>query len=188
MKKTLSILGLFSCLALIQIAMPVSMIVRREIVLCSGRQFRFRTAPVDPYDAFRGRYVALRIEEGRAPIAGGVKLIRNQKVYAHVKEDDKGFARIVSVGVVRPDGDAYIQAKVKYVRGTEVQLRLPFDRYYMDEKSAPAAEAAYRKHSRRGSKDAYVTVRVKSGFAVVEELYVNEKPILEFIKDNSNDI
>ena len=52
------------------------------------------------------------------------------------------------------------------------------------EKAAPAAERAYRKHSRKDSKDAYVTVRIKSGFAVLEELYVGEKPILEFIKQN----
>ena len=185
MKKTPYVLILFSCLALIQIATPVSMIARREMTLRNGRQFRFRTAPVDPYDAFRGRYVALRIENGLVPVADDVKLVRNQKVYAHIKEDEEGFAKIVSVGIERPDGDAYLQARVlsRYARGNKVRLHLPFDRYYMDEKVAPAAETAYRRHSRRGRRDTYVAVRIKSGFTVIEELYVGGKPILEFIQD-----
>ena len=184
MKKTPYVLILFSCLALIQIATPVSMIARREMTLRNGRQFRFRTAPVDPYDAFRGRYVALRIENGLVPVAEGVKLVRNQKVYAHIKEDKEGFAKIVSVSIERPEGDAYLQARVsRYARRNKVRLHLPFNRYYMDEKDAPAAETAYRRHSRRGRRDAYIAVRIKSGFAVIEELYVGGKPILEFIQD-----
>lgn len=183
MKKTLHI-GLFSCIALIQIAVPVWMIAHREMTLHNGRQFRFRTAPVDPHDAFRGRYVALSIENNKAPVAGSVKLIPNQKVYANIEEDDQGFARIVSITVDRPKGDAYIQTEVDHVQDNEVYFRLPFDRYYMDEKAAPAAEVAYQKYS--GRVDAYVTVRVKSGFAVIEELYVGGKPVLEFVQERRN--
>ena len=187
MKKTVGILGLFTCLAFVQIATPVSMIVRREVTLREGRQWRFRTKPVDPYDAFRGRYVALRIAEDTAPIPKEVKLVRNQKVYTLLKEDEKGFAKITGVSVKRPPGDAYLQAKVSYVQGKKVHLRLPFNRYYMEEEKAPAAETAYRKHSQRKSRDAYITVRVKAGFAVVEELYVGGKPILEFIQSEEKD-
>ncbi len=185
MRKRQYVLGLFFCLALIQIAVPVSMIIRREITLRHGLQFRFRTAPVDPYDAFRGRYIALRIENNKFPIAEeGVELIRNQKVYAYIKEDDKGFAKIVSVSVERPDGDVYLQTRVRYmVNDKEVSLNFPFDRYYIDEKLAPVAESAYFRHSQRNSHDAYITVRVKSGFGVLEELYIGDKPVLEFIKE-----
>ena len=36
------------------------MIIRRELTLRRGRVCRFLTAPVDPYDAFRGRYFVNR--------------------------------------------------------------------------------------------------------------------------------
>lgn len=49
-------------LCVIQLAVPAFMIVRREHALSMGRAFKFRTAPVDPYDAYRGRYVALNFE------------------------------------------------------------------------------------------------------------------------------
>ena len=182
MRKNLLVLGLFSCLALAQIAAPISMIARREVVLRDGAQYRFRTAPVDPYDAFRGRYVALAMEENKAPVPSGVKLGYGQKVYAHIEQDDQGFAKISRVTMERPSGDAYLAVHVRRVRKDHVSLSMPFDRYYMEEKAAPAAEAAYRKHSTRESKNAYVTVRIKNGFAVLEELYVDGKPISEMIK------
>lgn len=49
---------------------------------------------------------------------------------------------------------------------------------------APAAESAYRAYSGREERDAYVTVRVLNGFAVLEELYVASVPICEFIRKN----
>lgn len=182
MKKNLYIIGLFSCLALIQIATPVSMIVRREITLRNGVQFRFRTAPVDPYDAFRGRYVALRMEQDKVAISKGLKLQRNQRVYALLREDGQGFAEIFKLEVNLPKISPYLEVDVRYVSGAHAYLRLPFDRYYMEEKAAPIAEAVYRKYSSQNKRDAYVTVRIKSGFAVLEELYVGGEPISEFIE------
>lgn len=179
------IIGLFSCLILIQIVIPVSMIIKREAVLKNGKQFKFKTAPVDPFDAFRGRYVALRIESDSAPNSGN-KFISGQKVYAHIALDEQGFAFFSGITTKRPKGVDYLTTTTRYVYydNDKVFLNLPFDRYYMEEKAAPAAEAAYRKHSRQGNKDAYITVRVKSGFAVLEELYVGGKPILEFIQQS----
>lgn len=66
MRKNLIIL-LFAILALAQIASPLSMIVKRELVLKNGIPFRFKTIPQDPADPFRGRYVALRIEASNVP-------------------------------------------------------------------------------------------------------------------------
>jgi len=65
-----------------------------------------------------------------------------------------------------------------------VYVQFPFDRYYMDEHAAPAAEAAYREHSRGEVRDVYVTVRVKDGNAVVEELFIAGMPIREFLRKN----
>ena len=177
------ILGLFCCVAAAQLAVPAAMILRRETTLHEGRLFKFRTAPVDPYDAFRGRYVALSIEGLDVPVPSGVELTRNQRVYVRIEEGEDGFAKLASITLDRPDGDAYVQARTAWPRSGTVRLRVPFDRYYMDEEDAPEAERAYREHSGRGKRDAYVAVRVKKGFAVIEELYVGGEPIGEFVED-----
>lgn len=184
MNKLKYSLGFFAVLALAQISVPVYMIWHRETTLRDGRQFRFQTAPVDPYDAFRGRYVALQMAQNSAPISGHEKFAFNQKVFAHLEEDDKGFARIFKVTSEQPAGDAYVQCRVSTITDSVVYLQFPFDRYYMDEAAAPAAEAAYFAHSRREVQDVYVMVRVKAGFAVAEELYIAGMPIREFLQKN----
>ena len=177
-------LGLFFLLVLFQLGTPLAMIVKRESVLKTGEHFRFKTAPVDPYDAFRGRYVALRLEADRVPVPEGLDLNYGQKVYAHIVVDEKGFAKFSTVSIARPEGIPYIEASGR-IQGKNVQLDLPIDRYYMEEKAAPAAEKLYRKNSTRDKQNTYVTVRVKDGYVVIEGLYISGQKIEDAIKNGS---
>ena len=178
-------LGLFLCLALAQLAVPASIIVRRELILHYGRQYRFLTAPVDPYDPFRGRYVALNLPANMAPTLPGIQLTSGQGVYALLTEDAAGFATIASLSLTPPGGDTYFQTSVKYVSGDRVHIAIPFDRYYTDEHLAPAAERAYQHYSRGQTHEAYITVRVREGLAVLEELYIAGKPLREFLQQEA---
>ena len=82
--------------------------------------------------------------------------------------------------------------RVARVYSGEVRLELPFDRYYMEETLAPEAERAYWdtiRRQRRREDDAgppppqtFVTVRVKDGHAVLEELYIDDRPVREYLK------
>jgi uncharacterized membrane-anchored protein len=178
--------GLFLLLAAAQIAVPAAMIGRHETVLREGRLYKFRTAPVDPADPFRGRYVALAIDENSGPAAEGVQQwLPDQTVYATLAEDSEGFAHIALVMPTPPDGPDYIRARVIYSADNRVHLRLPIDRYYMNEEMAPQAEIAYREHSRMAEQDAYVTVRVKDGDAQIEGLFVAGTPIEEFVRQQA---
>ncbi|MFA6282394.1 MAG: GDYXXLXY domain-containing protein [Candidatus Omnitrophota bacterium] len=181
MKKKL-IISLFCCVALIQLIAPLSMIAKRESVLKNGQQFKFVTAPVDPFDAFRGRYVALRIAKDSVSVPAGTELGRGESVYAHIAVDSQGFATLTTVTISAPKGTPYIQAKIKYILGGKAHLDLFIDRYYMEESAALRAERAYREYSRRGKQDAYVLVRIKNGFAVIEGLYLGDKRIEDVAK------
>src|SRR5205823_4166257 len=57
--KMLRIL-IFGVVALAQLAVPATMVWQRDQTLKQGRIWKFRTAPVDPVDVIRGRYIALR--------------------------------------------------------------------------------------------------------------------------------
>lgn len=182
--KTKTVIGLFLCAAFVQIAVSLSMIAQREIILNRGVQFKFRTVPVDPFDAFRGRYVALRIEGNHLPEPDGIKLKNNQSVFVLIEEDEEGFARLAAI-VPRPYGlQPYIRAKVKNVSGGRVHLKFPVDRYYMEEKSAGQAEESYRRRS--GKRDAYITVRIKGGYAVVESLFVGGRRIEDAVRQEED--
>ena len=186
-KKTLLII--FLCVAVIQIAVPFQMILSREITLDKGKLFRFKTAPVDPFDAFRGRYLALSIEQNVIPLQNNAVFQNGQVVYVHVYEGADGFAKIDWATPLPPSQENdYIEARVKYTNtsSSQVFLQMPFERYYINEKLAPKAEEAYNKANRRGEKNrTYITVYVKSGKAVIDNLYIEDTPIIEYIKKRS---
>jgi uncharacterized membrane-anchored protein len=167
----------------VQLAVPSSMIIGRERVLKHGRLFKFRTAPVDPYDAIRGRYVALRFNTGAVPVPEGSELRYGQNFYVTLTTAADGYAMLADASMTPPDrGSDYLRVRAGYASSTEVTPELPFDRFYMGEKLAPAAEAAYRVHSQRDHGDAYVTVRVADGVGVIENLFIAGRPIDDVVR------
>ena len=105
--------GLFVCAAAAQLSVPAGMIARREATLRDGQRFLFRTEPVDPYDAFRGRYVWLGIEgDDKEPAPAGVELHHGDKVYALIETGEDGFARFTGVACKRPDNPDYVKARM----------------------------------------------------------------------------
>jgi uncharacterized membrane-anchored protein len=173
-------LFLICCAA--QIAVPASMILRHERTLESERAYLFRCAPVDPVDAFRGRYVALSFEQSR--FEGGVveALVPGSTAYATLDVDDEGFAIIVAVDETAPRDLDYLKVLIQHRSGGEVWLELPFDRYYLGESLAPEAERAYA--DRAAGQEAWVSVRVRDDHAVLEELYLAGLPIREFLEQD----
>ena len=47
---------------------------------------------------------------------------------------------------------------------------------------APEAERVYRENSRRGKENAYVTVRVRAGDAALDQLYIDNQPLPEYLR------
>jgi uncharacterized membrane-anchored protein len=180
-------MALLCVVFLAQLSAPISMIFGQERVLRTGTQYKFKTAPVDPYDAFRGRYVALAFENNFVPIAPSVLIENGTRVYAVLAVDPDGFARFDGFELRKPASGDYIETHALWTDEGKLHLNIPFDRYYMREELAPQAELAYREHSSNfGVHDAYVTVRVRFGRAAVEELFIDGKPIYDFLAETPN--
>ncbi len=171
---------IFGIVALIQLSVPASMIWKRQATIKQGRVWKFRTAPVDPADAFRGRYIALGFtadEVLRAKAWQG-----NEKIYAVLKEDSDGFAQVESLSSTPIGGDNVIKVESGYWNDHVQNIVFPFNRYWITEKLAPDAERAYRENSRRGKENAYVTVRVRNGDAALEQLYIDNQPLADYLR------
>ncbi len=183
MKKTWIFIA-FAVLAILQIGVCAARIIKWEDILRTGTQIRLRTTPVDPYDAFRGRYVALDFEEETVPAELGPDLQWGDEVYAVFREDEAGFARIDELRKDQPAAGNYLRIKVSYLHPTREQIHLefPFRRFYLKETIAPAAEQAYQARSRDNKRSAYVTARLKNGYGVLEDLMIEDQPIAEFIR------
>jgi uncharacterized membrane-anchored protein len=167
----------FILVALVQLAVPASLIWKREQTLRHGSVWKFRTAPVDPVDAFRGRYVSLQFEMETQEISPPPNSDSGQKVFVVLRSNAEGFAEIDQVLPARPAGDDFIEAQL-----SGVTVSLPFDKYWVTERDAPAAEAAYRAQSRRDKKNAFVTVRVFRGDAAMEQLFLDNQPLAEYLR------
>jgi hypothetical protein len=180
------ILALLAAIVAAQLAVPAWMILRCELVLRNGTALRFRTAPVDPYDAFRGRYVALGFDVQNVPCRSTFR--PNQPLYVLTETDTNGFARLVRAAHAPDAPGTWLKVSARRwspMSGATVAVDLPFDRFYMDEFQAPEAERAYRSATwrRAGERQpGWLQVRVFRGMAVPEELYVDGKPVRETIR------
>lgn len=176
----------FALLVLLQLWAPASMIFQKESVLKSGKVFKFRTAPVDPNDPFRGKYISLRFDENSYYASGTDKWEQGQKLFVHIKNDDKGFAKIHAVSNEAP-GDSldFIVAKLDYMsydNKRQIFIEWPFERFYMEESMALPAEKVYQQSIADSTKITYALVKVKNGDAVLEDVFINSKPIIYYIK------
>lgn len=164
-----------------QLSVPAWTIVDREITLARGESFRFRTTVVDPYDAFRGRYVRVAIADDTVQVEDATLFERPSTAYAAIVLDENGYARFDAVTLEPPESGPYMKVRTSGAGGGGVRLRPPFDRYYMNERLAPEAERVYRDHSGAGG-DAYLDVAVRGGNAVIEGLYIEGEPIEAYVR------
>jgi len=179
--KTLR-LGLFIVVALLQLSVPASAIWNRHRTLTQGRIWKFRTAPVDPVDAFRGRYIALGFVADEVPRSEPLET--TGKIYAVLKEGPDGFAEVETLSSTPVLGDNVIKVGTGYWdRNNNIQnIVFPFNRYWVTEKIAPEAERAYVANSRRQRQNAYLTVRVRDGDTAVEELYIDNQRLRDYLR------
>ncbi|MFC1510672.1 GDYXXLXY domain-containing protein [Candidatus Omnitrophota bacterium] len=181
MKKRIIIIAL----VLIQLAVPAWMIVAQEHILKNGDLVKFKTAPVDPYDIFRGRYVALSTDQRSIRVKNVKDFRSGQDLYVIFETDAEGFAQAVDVRLQRPHHNQYIKTSVQYASGDLVHFNLPLNRYYMNEENAPLAQGIYRDNSRQNKQDAFMKVRVLNGKALIEGLYVGGKRLESFFEEES---
>ena len=180
--KTLRVV-IFIVFALIQLSVPASVVWKREQTLKHGRVWKFKTEPIDPVDAIRGRYVALRLaaEKVRYSPAPNPSMLE-PPIYAALKEDAHGFAYVDQLSAIPMAGDNIIKVEGYYWSGGWENVRLPFEKLWISEKIAPEAERAYRENSLRDKQNAYVTVRVRSGDAALEQLYIDGRPLVDYLR------
>jgi hypothetical protein len=171
-------LAIFIPLALIQLSVPASVVWKREQTLKHGRVWKFKTAPVDPIDAVRGRYIALRFAAEAGPEKSRIRT--GTAVYVVLTEDAGGFAQISDISTKPLRGDNVVKATSGGRFGDRVTF--PFGRLWVTERDAAAAEKAYLDNSLRGKQNAYVTVRVRDGDAAIETLYIDNQPLGAYLR------
>jgi len=167
---------LFAAAVLLQLGLPLGVVFEKNDILRNGTEFKIRTQPIDPADPFRGRYVAIDVT---VPVPERIQSqgYLRRGYYLRLQADAEGFAQVAAISERPLDGAGVLHMRNASYYGNTF-IRLPYDRYYMQEKLAPKAERAY--FARQGN--AYVTVRVKNGKGVVSGLYLDDIRVEDYVR------
>lgn len=183
--KTIKLLSwiFFGLLCVAQLGVILFQIVSYERILKEGEVFYFKVLPLDPYDAFRGRYVSLRFENvSKAPLAEGEVSNAQSKGYVILEHNEKADA-IKEVRFTKPSSGHFLEVDINFINHESnnhmsANISLPFDRFYMREEIAPKAEQVLRV---RSGVTVNAKLRVLEGKGVIEELMVGEIPLSQFV-------
>lgn len=195
-------IAVLTALSIAQLGAAGWSIARYETILSSGARYKIRAAPVDPADAFRGRYVTVQPTITiPAPIATETKDLLDsvrdggRTSYARLATDAEGFARAAGIAAEAPQDGDYLKIAGAWPTWTPraedpnrsdltaYTIRFSFDRYYMTEAAAPRAQQQYdHVAARNAAPRAWLTVRVRNGIAVIEGLFIDGVAIEDLVR------
>lgn len=179
----------FFLMVLVQLYIPSRMIFHKEVVLVSGTAYKFKAAPVDPNDPFRGKYITLSFDENSFQTADTSEWEQGETIYVDLTTDSAGFAKVLDISRTEPmDREDYIKASVSYSVSdtmTMVFIQYPFDRFYLEESKAPEAEITYNESLRDTNQVTYALVLVKKGDAVVKDVMIDEVSIVDIVRERN---
>ena len=170
---------IFILIVMAQLYVPLQMIYNQEDIIKSGKEFRFQTIPLDPYDPFRGKHITLFFKEREITVQKNIKWHSGETVFATLTTDKNGFAKISSISKIKPkNSKSYIKSKISlgYINSVII-IDFPFNRYYMNEDIAQKAEKIYQEFSIKKKNETYALVAVKNGEAVLKDVRINDVSI-----------
>jgi len=172
----------FVLFGLIVLFIPFYIIMSSEDVLENGHQHKFRLQGYDPFDPFRGKY--LRINYDRSmPCAADVK--EGDEAFVTFEKDEMDFSSFAYASHEKPTHDDYIIAEVIYVRDGEATIKVDnMSKYFINEDKAKQGENVLLEFRRNRPDDIYVAIRVLDGEARLEDIFVEETPLLEYLESH----
>ena len=179
MKNKKITLLIFILVIVAQFYVPLQMMFNQEDIMKTGTEFKFQTAPIDPYDPLRGKYITLFFKEREITVQNNIKWRSSESVFATLTTDKNGFAKISSISKMKPkNSESYIKTKISLgYMNSKIIIDFPFNRYYMNEDIAQKAEKIYQEFSIKKKNETYALVAVKNGEAVLIDVRINEVSI-----------
>ncbi len=171
----------FAAAVLCQLGVPAWMILQREWTLRDGVRVKFRVEPLDPRDEVLGRHVRFKIPASKVTLDESAETPSLVRAYGVLELDQEGFGRFTAVRNEPPEAGVYLRVQVRR-EGKSGIIQLPFDRYYLPEDVASKAGAGRKQALRSGKVDAHVTLRVHRGDGVIEGFYLQDTPVLDYLK------
>jgi GDYXXLXY protein len=184
---------IFGIVMLVYLWYPYQMIHGQERILKEGTAYRFKTIPIDPVDAFRGRYIVLNYDNLSMNYPKASEVFQSgQKVFLSLDKDTSGYAFFSNIHTAAPTKGDYISSACAYTEENKVYLSVPenMQQFFLNESIAPEAERMYNQlNNLQQSGDTvhvYIDAKVYRGEILLEELYFDGQPVETYIRTKLN--
>ena len=185
--KTFLMLAVAVVTIVLQLVTPLAMVAKYSTILQQGVAYRFS---VELADSFKGRYMRLEFPIAQGEFAQFVadlgddfhtRMYRKKPVLVLLETDNDGLAKIKTLSVQKPESGDYLNAHLIRTSEDEYGIHLPFNRYYAEESKVPEIESLVWQDAI--NEPITALVRIKDGDGVIEELFVGDQPILDYLRD-----
>lgn len=168
-----------------QIYVPLKMILSQERIVKMGTEFKFETAPVDPNDPFRGKYITLQFEENTVNVKDGSMWTPGENINVIIEKNQNDVAMVKSILRESPiDNQHFVKAKISHINQNTVYIQYPFETYYMEESKAYDAEVQYRNAAIDSNVIAYAIVNIINGDAALKDVTIDGTSIVDLVEKN----
>lgn len=184
MQKTLIIVA-FVAMCAAQWFIPFKTIFDQETILTEGRFFKLQTAPIDPTDPFRGKYITLNFVENEVTVTDPQEWYGHDYMYITLA-DSAGYGRISRASLYEQEGDDCLKVRILHIASGapgSVVFEYPFERFYLEESKASEAEQLYWQSRADSTQQVYATIRVRNGQAALENVMINDRPIADVVRE-----
>jgi uncharacterized membrane-anchored protein len=180
--KNKYIIIIFIIVVISQYFVVAKLIGGQEEIHTNGKEYLFKTTPVDPYNPFKGNYVKLRYEIETLNVTKPSLWKRKDVVFIELTQDSLGFAKVNAIFKEKPMKVDFVTAKVGYVnksKGT-INIDLPFDRIYLNADKAKELEYKFEDINKDSTKIAYAKVKLKNGKGAISQLIIDNAKVYDF--------
>lgn len=175
---------IFIGFALILLSIPLYLMITSESVLENGVRHKIRLQAYDPFDPFRGKYLRMNYDN---EVQCDVTFQKGDGIYITLDQDSLGYSFFAYGSDEAPENstDYFKTTVTQQSYGNTVRFRTDnLSKYFINENKAKPAEKVMWDYQRNHPDSIYVAIRVLDGEVRLEDIYVEETPLLEFLDEN----
>lgn len=171
---------IFIAFALLILSIPMYLMLNSERVLEDGYRHKIKLEAYDPFDPFRGKYLRINYDNN----VSSEKMEKGDNIYITLKKDSTGFSVFDQGTSTAPETDDYFKSKVLSSYGGNTRFKTDnISKYFINEDKAKKAEDIMFDYQRNHPDSIYVAIRVLDGEIRLEDIFIEETPLLEFIEE-----
>ncbi len=179
------LLPAFIIIAIIQLGVPAQMVLHRQHIIKNGEKLKFRTDPISSIDK-NAKYLKLSFKDNSIKVRKRRIWKVNETVHVLFSNDTDGFAVIEKLLKEPPQNeDAFLTTQILHINDKKkprIIVDFPFDQFYLEEYDLTNLESKKLSILRDSINTPCAFVAIKDGEAILQELFVNDKPFGDWVK------